>query len=112
MSGLPVRGINYDVGTAYVPGTLSRPEWDAVHAGEDLRAIAAKLHCTAVCVFGTDISRLSEAAELALERGLENRPHRPLCLGAQGHLPPAGRDLPAPRLSGEAPSRHLGRKIT
>ncbi|WP_431040790.1 hypothetical protein ACQUSR_02040 [Streptomyces sp. P1-3] len=71
MSGLPVRGINYDVGTAYVPGTLSRPEWDAAHAGEDLRVIAEELHCTAVCVFGTDIGRLSEAAELALERGLE-----------------------------------------
>lgn len=68
---LSVRGINYDTGTNYVPGWLSRPDWSESVMDRDLRMISADLHCTAVSVFGSDVRRLIRCAETASALGLE-----------------------------------------
>jgi hypothetical protein len=65
-----VRGINYDVGTSYgaVP---SRVSWHRDDVVRDLDAIKDDLHCTTVNLFGTDLSRLVEAATIARRAGLD-----------------------------------------
>jgi hypothetical protein len=72
---LPVRGIAYDTGVDYVIGgaasAWSRDFWHPQAVERDMAAIAGDLHCTAVTVLGTDHTRLHEAAEAALARGLD-----------------------------------------
>ncbi|WP_188194707.1 CPBP family glutamic-type intramembrane protease [Nonomuraea sp. SYSU D8015] len=68
--GLPVKGINYDVGTAYHPRHLSRPTWNSDEARDDIRVIGEELHCNAVTVFGSRLDRLADAAHHAARRGL------------------------------------------
>ena len=70
-SGLAVRGINYDTGTNYAAGWLSRPDWSESVMQRDLATIRDDLHCTAVTVFGSDPGRLSRCAEVASESGLD-----------------------------------------
>ncbi len=69
------RGINYDVGTRYGsgPGAGSSSADYAVGARlpADMRVIAETLCCNAVQVYGTDLSLLGEAAEVARAQGLE-----------------------------------------
>ncbi len=67
---LEIKGVNYDVGTAYVPGHLSRPRWNEEEVREDIRVIAEELHCNAVTVFGSEAGRLAVAARHAAEQGL------------------------------------------
>ena len=64
------RGINYDTGTFYVPGHLSRPDWSETLMVEQIRTISEELHCNAVNVFGSDVGRIVATAEVALEAGL------------------------------------------
>ncbi|MGP3912300.1 hypothetical protein [Nonomuraea sp. 10N515B] len=64
------KGINYDVGTNYVPGPLSRPNWDEDVVRQELLVIRDQLHCDSVNIFGSDVERLIRGAELALELGL------------------------------------------
>ncbi|HEU5388230.1 MAG TPA: hypothetical protein VFV73_20225 [Streptosporangiaceae bacterium] len=69
---LPVRGVHYDVGHEYAgrgPGT-TRPHFDQAGVAADMATIAGRLHANAVRVAGTDLSRLTVAAGLALEAGL------------------------------------------
>jgi len=66
----PVKGINYDVGTEFVPGELSRTIWSLADVTRDMRVIQDELHCTSVNVYGTELSRLEDAASIALELGL------------------------------------------
>lgn len=66
-----VRGITYDTGCETAPGRLSRPTFDAEQAGIELRVIATELGCTAVRLVGNDLERLTAAASLAVEAGLE-----------------------------------------
>ena len=56
---LQIRGISY------VPASTT----DAVR--RDLRAIFEELHCTTVMLIGTDTAQQMEAAEYALEIGLD-----------------------------------------
>ncbi|MCG5214758.1 hypothetical protein [Streptosporangium sp. KLBMP 9127] len=65
------RGVNYDVGTNYLPGgALSRQEWRPESMRQEIAAIRDELHCTSVGVYGTDIDRLTQTARVALEHGL------------------------------------------
>jgi hypothetical protein len=70
MGGLAYKGINYDTGTNYVGGSLSRATLPTAMVRRDLTAIRDELHCTSVNVFGTDIGRLADTAATALDAGL------------------------------------------
>jgi hypothetical protein len=68
---LTYRGVNYDVGTNYLPdGGLSRNEVSDADLARDIAAIRDQLYCNAVAVYGTPIDRLLAAAEVAREAGL------------------------------------------
>jgi hypothetical protein len=69
-TSLSQRGVNYDVGTNYEPGKLSRPVWNRSIVERDLGAIRNELRCNAVTLYGIDVDRLVEAAEVALALGL------------------------------------------
>ena len=70
-----VRGVHYDVGHHYAvaggqaPGS-TRPHFAEAGVEADMATIAGQLHANAVRVTGTDLSRLTVAAGLALEAGL------------------------------------------
>jgi len=66
-----LRGINYDVGTEFKKGTLSRPNFDETIIKKEIAIIKNELHCDAIKISGYDISRLSKASEFALEQGLQ-----------------------------------------
>jgi hypothetical protein len=70
MGGLAYKGINYDTGTNYVGGSLSRATLPGAVVRRDLTTIFDALHCTSVNVFGTDIGRLADTAVAALDAGL------------------------------------------
>lgn len=70
-TGLTLKGINYDVGTEYTPGQSTRTVWRSDLVRDEMRSIAEDLHCNAVCVYGTDLDRLAEAAETAQDNGLQ-----------------------------------------
>ncbi|MCA9876859.1 MAG: hypothetical protein KC442_03725 [Thermomicrobiales bacterium] len=71
-AALPLYGVSYDVGTDYTPaqGVLSLQTWDAGRAREEMRVIRDDLHSTGIMVFGTDLDRLENAAEIAADLGL------------------------------------------
>ena len=69
-NGLVHKGINYDVGTNYDPGSLSRAVWHDATMRRELRVIKEDLHCNAITVFGTDVERLVACATAARELGL------------------------------------------
>jgi hypothetical protein len=66
-----LRGINYDVGTPFRKDELSRPEFNETAVKQEMEIIKNNLHCNAIRISGYDIQRLSKAAELALEQGLQ-----------------------------------------
>ncbi|KOG36174.1 MULTISPECIES: hypothetical protein [Streptomyces] len=64
------RGINYDTG--FLPGEeLSRKSFTPETVRQDMAVISEVLHCDAVRVSGREPERLSIAARLAAEAGLE-----------------------------------------
>ena len=72
---LPVRGVHYDVGHQYDAGLgqaprSTRPHFERAGVEADMAMIAGQLHANAVRVTGTDLSRVTIAAGLALEAGL------------------------------------------
>jgi hypothetical protein len=66
-----LRGINYDIGTSFRKGELSRPDFDEEIIKKEIRIIKNELHCDAIKITGHDIQRLSKATEFALEQGLQ-----------------------------------------
>jgi hypothetical protein len=66
----PLRGVNYDTGTEFVAGEISRPVWNADDLTRDLTTIKHDLYCNAVNVYGTDLDRLVEATRVAADQGL------------------------------------------
>jgi hypothetical protein len=70
MPDLVDKGINYDTGTNYVVGSLSRPTLPADTVRRDMTVLRDDLHCNSVNVFGTDIGRLVDTAVAALNAGL------------------------------------------
>lgn len=67
---LQLRGINYDTGTNYMPGYLSREVWNETVIRRDIQAIRDDLHCNAINIYGSDVGRLQECATFALQSGL------------------------------------------
>ncbi len=68
---LKLRGIDYDAGTNYMGGPLSRQTWNAEAVAGELRVIRQELRCNAVQIFGTSLQRLTEATEIAFAHGLQ-----------------------------------------
>ncbi len=68
---LVLKGINYDVGTNYAPGYLSREDWSHDRMREDICVIKRELHCNAINLFGSDLERLTACAMVALENDLQ-----------------------------------------
>ena len=65
-----IKGINYDVGTEFRAGELSRDVWNLEDVSRDMAVIRGDLGCNSVNVYGTELSRLEQAARVALDRGL------------------------------------------
>ncbi|MEV0842380.1 hypothetical protein AB0I55_22930 [Actinocatenispora sera] len=63
------KGINYDTG-AYPAGHPTRERFDPAVVREEMRVIAAELHCTVVRITGGDPDRLDVAARAAAAAGL------------------------------------------
>jgi hypothetical protein len=64
------KGITYDVGTEYTPGYFTVDELTADKLAFDFDAIKNQLNCNSVRIYGKDIDRLSQAADIALKTGL------------------------------------------
>ncbi len=69
---LAERGICYDTGTDYLPGSgiLTIETWDVPRVTSEIAVLHRDLHCNAVTIFGSDPDRLREAAEIALAEGM------------------------------------------
>jgi hypothetical protein len=63
------KGINYDTG--FMPGNLSRPDFDPAVVEAEMRVIARELGCTAVRITSGDPERIDLAARAAAAEGLE-----------------------------------------
>lgn len=83
---LTIKGINYDVGTEYLPGRPSRTLWTETDIVRDMRVIAEELHCNSVNLYGSDIARLVEGAEVALRQGLATSIQPRLIDGDRGQM--------------------------
>ncbi len=66
-----IRGINYDIGTEFRKGILSRPNFDEMVIRKEIEIIRNDLHCDAIRISGFDINRLITATQFALEAGLQ-----------------------------------------
>jgi hypothetical protein len=66
-----LRGINYDVGTSFRKGELSRPEFNEADIESEIGIIRNELHCDAIKITGHDVQRLAKASAFALEQGLQ-----------------------------------------
>jgi hypothetical protein len=72
----PVKGINYDVGTEFGPGELSRTIWHLADVTRDLGVIRDELYCTSGNVYGTELSasrRLPRSQSLGLHVSFQPR---------------------------------------
>ncbi len=67
--GLALRGVTYDTGIDHL-GENSRQRWTHAQMRREIDAIRDRLHCNAVSLAGTHVSRLVQTAEAALERGM------------------------------------------
>jgi hypothetical protein len=66
-----LKGINYDVGSYFRKGKLSRPDFIEADIRKEIEIIRHDLHCNAIRISGFDIARLIKASEFALEEGLQ-----------------------------------------
>jgi hypothetical protein len=64
------KGITYDIGTEYIPGTLSRTGLSADLIKSDMNAIKNDLFCNSIRIYGKERDNLILAADIALETGL------------------------------------------
>lgn len=67
---MKTKGVSYDVGTEYVPGSLTRTNLSAGLVARDMLAIKNQLNCNCVRIFGKEIEQLILASEIALQSGL------------------------------------------
>ena len=63
------KGVCYDVGR--VMGINWRPRFDAEQVRRELEIIKNDLHCNSVRIHGRDLTRLTTAADFAMDQGLE-----------------------------------------
>jgi hypothetical protein len=64
------KGINYDVGTRTLTGSLTRPLFNIDTVTREIEIIKSELHCNAIRISGLDIDRIAKASEIALKSGL------------------------------------------
>jgi hypothetical protein len=64
------RGVTYDTGTLTL-GETTRRVWSTERMEGEIGAIADRLRCSTVSVFGSDLGRLEQTARAALARGLD-----------------------------------------
>ena len=64
-----IKGVCYDVGR--VMGINWRPRFDGEQVRRELEIIKDDLHCSSVRIHGRDLTRLTTAADYALNQGLE-----------------------------------------
>ncbi|MGE5402829.1 MAG: abortive infection protein [Ignavibacteriales bacterium] len=64
------KGINYDTGSNYREGRLSRENFDPVIVEKEIATICNELNCNAIRISGYDLVRLVTASEIALRYGL------------------------------------------
>lgn len=68
---MPSRGVIYDTGTDIgFDNYFSRMSWHESDVRREIAAISDELHCNAIQVVGTDLSRLELASRVASEYGL------------------------------------------
>jgi|GEM_PF-126745 len=86
---IPHRGINYDTGTNYdeEPGYISRPDAHRAFFSAEIAAIRDQLHCTTICLYGSEPDRLIEAATIAIDAGLNVRIQPRIVGGLVDQLP-------------------------
>lgn len=66
-------GIDYDAGTNMLPGISTREPADFARMEKELTAVLQQLHCTDVCILGSDADALLTGVNTALNLGLEVR---------------------------------------
>ncbi len=66
-----LRGINYDIGTFFTEGKLSRQEFDEKIIKKEIEIIKNDLNCDSIRISGFDVNRLSIVSEFALNAGLQ-----------------------------------------
>lgn len=64
------KGISYDIGTEYIPGTLTRTELSPELIAKDMFEIKNNLNCNSVRIYGKEKQLLILASEIALRSGL------------------------------------------
>jgi hypothetical protein len=69
------RGVAYDTGTNFATGQgpLSRSFWSRPQMLSEISLISDQLNCNSVTVYGSDLARLTETANAAIERDLHVR---------------------------------------
>lgn len=83
--GFVYRGVSYDVGSNFATGQgpLSRASWSTEQMLREIDAISSGLNANSVTVYGTELDRLTETTQAAVDRGLHvwlqprivDRPH-------------------------------------
>jgi len=73
-----LRGINYDVGTEFVKGHLSRPDFDETIVRKEIEIIKNKLNYDAVRISGYELSVCQRLLHTHLRRGYRSGYHRPI----------------------------------
>ena len=68
---MEIKGVCYDTGRAYSDWFVTRRVFDPAMTRRELEIIRDDLHCNAVHIQGTDITRLTTAATDALDLGLQ-----------------------------------------
>jgi hypothetical protein len=64
-------GVNYDTGTEWWGGDLTREMWSDAILAHEIDVIANQLNASAITLVGSDLDRLTAAATLAAEQGIE-----------------------------------------
>ncbi len=70
MNKLEIKGVNYDVGVGLRPDHNPGNNLTAEVMKEELEVIKNELHCNAVRIYGSDLEKLIECSEIAIEEGL------------------------------------------
>jgi hypothetical protein len=70
--GFVYRGVSYDVGSNFATGQgpLSRMSWSTEQMQREIDAIRTGLNANSVTVYGTDLDRLDDTVQAAVDRGL------------------------------------------
>jgi hypothetical protein len=66
---LALKGVAYDVGTGFL-GDDSRVRWSRELMRGEIRAVRHRLHANWVSIYGSNVERLVETGEVALQQGL------------------------------------------